>query len=326
MSYFELLEQFWQLDAERTIAPAASKLYFYLLNEFNAARPVHWPAKLYRRATQVYADLRIDKKTLPTAVAALEERGLIRHYSGDTSRSGEWQLNYGPAADWAGGMGKNSPQQADNAASYGEKFPTPTPEMAEGMGKNSPPIRNRQDKIRKDQPQHASEGVGEAAEEITTAPLPTNNSELVPPVAEPPHAALGPVAAAELPAALKSEVKALADEMGKMWKFNEQHGFASWQRLYNLARCLALAGKLPELRHQFAGYLAGHIRGGALRPHRLEDWLGDPNHPSGPYRNGIWCSCDWQAVAAERPTRPGEPLPQSSRASTSARKPQTQEW
>jgi hypothetical protein len=320
MSFFELFEQFWQLDAERTIAPSASKLYFYLLNEFNSARPVHWPSKIYRRATQVYADLGIDKKTLPSAVATLEERGLIRHYSGDISRSGEWHLNYGPAAEWAGSMGKNSPQQQPEEETLRGKIPHAISEMAEGMGKNSPPIRNRKDKKRKDHTPPASACVGEAAEEITPAPLPAENSQLVPPVAEPPHAAESrPVAAAELPAALLAEVKALADEMGKMWGFSELHGFPGWSRLYTFAKHQAQQGRLAALRQQLAGYQAGHMRPG-VRAHKLADWLGDPQHAQGPYTDGVWCSCDWPTIANQVQARPGQPAPPPGRATASPSK------
>ena len=148
MSYFELLEQFWQLDAERTISASASKLYFYLLNEFNTPR---WPAKIYRRANQVYADLNVDKKSLATAISTLEERGLIKHIAGNTSRAAEWFLNYGRAAEWCQAEGKNSPQptaqwsgtEGKNSPSFG----TTEPESAGTKGKNSPPIRNRQDQI-----------------------------------------------------------------------------------------------------------------------------------------------------------------------------------
>jgi hypothetical protein len=311
MSYFELLEQFWQLDAERTIAPAASKLYFYLLNEFNTARPVHWPAKLYRRATQVYADLRIDKKTLPTAVAALEQRGLIRHYSGDIARSGEWQLNYGPAADWAGGMGKNSPQSTPE---YGEKFPTPSPEMAGGMGKNSPPIRNRQD-----EEEDNKKKAGEAAEEITLAPLPAKEEKLVPPVAEPPHA----VAAAELPEALAAEAKQLAVTMGQLWKISEQGNFQKFALLCRFTKRLAELGKLAEVQRQFEGYRLTRLKAG-LRAHKLTDWLGSD---ADDYASGEWCGCEWPEIAAETRTRPGQPEPvQSARATTATRKTQPQEW
>jgi hypothetical protein len=104
MSYFELLEQFWQLDTERTIAPLASKLYLYLLNQFNGATP-RWPAKINRRANQVYADLNVDKKSLATAVAVLEERGLIAYVGGSKTAASVWWLNYQPIE------GKNSPQQ-----------------------------------------------------------------------------------------------------------------------------------------------------------------------------------------------------------------------
>lgn len=293
MSYFELLEQFWQLDAERSIAPAASKLYFYLLNEFNIARPAHWPAKIYRRATQVYADLRIDKKTLPTAVAALEERGLIRHYSGDIARSGEWHLNYGPAAKWAGGMGKNSPLEDSE---HGEKFPTPSPEMAGGMGKNSPPIRNR-----RRQEEDNKKKAGVAAEEITTAPLPAKENELVPPVAEPPHAGQpGPVVAAELSAALAAEAKALANEIAPVWDLSEIKNQPKWARIHSFTRCMARLGRLPEVKQQLAGYQVGHLRPG-VRPHQLDRWLGSP---ADDYAGGEWCGCDWPSVALKAQARP----------------------
>jgi hypothetical protein len=290
MSYFELLEQFWQLDAERSIAPAASKLYFYLLNEFNTARPVHWPTKIYRRATQVYADLRIDKKTLPTAVAALEERGLIRHYSGDIARSGEWHLNYGPAAQWAGGMGKNSPLPDSE---HGEKFPTPSPEMAGGMGKNSPPIRNRQD-----EEEDNKKKAGVAAEEITLAPLPAKEKEVSAPRCEAPPKS----EAAQLPAALAAEAKTLANQIGQLWHITEIKNQPKWARIHTFCRRLALLGRLGEVQQQFAGYRLQRDKAG-IRPHQLDTWLGKP---ADDFADGEWCGCDWAAVAADTRARPGE--------------------
>jgi hypothetical protein len=311
MSYFELLEQFWQLDAERAIAPAASKLYFYLLNEFNTARPVHWPAKLYRRATQVYADLRIDKKTLPNAVAALEERGLIRHYSGDIARSGEWHLNYGPAAEWAEGMGKNSPQ---DASAYGEKFPTPIPEMAEGMGKNSPPIRNRR---RLEEEDKTKKMGGEAAEEITLAPLPAKEKEVSAPRCEAPPKS----EAAELPAALAAEAKQLANEIAHAWYLSEIRNQPKWARIHTFVRRLAALGRLEEVRQYFAGYQVAHLRPG-VRPHQLDKWLGSP---ADDYAQGEWHGCEWPAMAAQvlaQPARllPGQPPPPPAHAAINLNK------
>lgn len=312
MSYFELLEQFWQLDAERSIAPAASKLYFYLLNEFNTARPVHWPAKIYRRATQVYADLRIDKKTLPTAVAALEERGLIRHYSGDIARSGEWHLNYGSAAKWAGGMGKNSPL---DDSEHGEKFPTPSPEMAGGMGKNSPPIRNRQD-----EEEDNKKKAGVAAEEITTAPLPAKEREVSAPRCEAPPKS----EAAQLDEALAAEAKALANEIAPIWDLSEIKNQPKWARIHSFTRCMARLGRLPEVRQQLAGYQVGHLRPG-VRPHQLDRWLGSP---ADDYAQGEWCGCDWASVAAKAQARPafGQPAPPPARAATSPTKAKAHNW
>ena len=316
MNFFELVDQFFQLNSQQPIPPLASKLYVYWLHEFNQAR---WPQVLYRRANQVYADLPCDKNTFARAVAQLEERGLL-HF--DTQTRG-WELNYGPAADWLpspdvvknspqtpASMVKNSPQPAQVMVKNSPQDVAESTEKLHPMVKNSPPIRNNQYVLDKNQPTpSASACVGEAAEEITPAPLHAENSQLVPPVAEPPHAGHpGPVAAAELPEALREEVKSLATQMGKMWGFSEQHGFPGWSRLYAFAKHQAQQGRLAELREQLAGYQAGHMRPG-VRAHKLADWLGDPKHPDGPYTNGVWCSCSWADIAAQVQARPGQPAP-----------------
>jgi len=305
MSFFELFDQFFQLEAEQTIPPMAAKLYMYWLHEFNNASP-RWPAKLHRRANQVYADLNIDKKTLEKATEQLERRGLIRHIAGTKLTAGTWFLNYDSAAEWANVEGKNSPSESQISPLSGGNNTPENSNWSLVKGKNSPPIRNRPEESRTDHTIPASACVGEAAEEITPAPLPAKNSQLVPPVAEPPHAAESrPVAAAELPAALLAEVKALATEMGQLWGFSEQHGFPGWNRLYTFAKHQAQHGQLAELRKQLAGYQAGHMRPG-VRAHRLADWLGDPKHPDGAYTDGVWCSCQWPAIAAQVQARPGE--------------------
>lgn len=316
MSYFELLEQFWQLDAERTISASASKLYFYLLNEFNTPR---WPAKIYRRANQVYADLNVDKKSLATAIATLEERGLIKHVAGNTSRAAEWFLNYGRAAEWCPAKGNNSPQQApqwsgtegNNSPSFG----TTDPESAGTKGKNSPSIRNRQDQIvEEDQTKKNGSGL---SEEITLASLPAENSVSAPRCAAPP-------VAAALPEALATEAKTLANQIGQLWHISEIKNQPKWARIHTFTRRLATLGRLAEVSEQFAGYRLQREKAG-LRPHQLDSWLGKP---ADDFADGEWCGCDWSAVAADTRTRPGEAasLAPAARVATNTKPQASASW
>ncbi|MDO7887966.1 hypothetical protein [Hymenobacter cheonanensis] len=316
MSFFELFDQFFQLNAQQTIAPLATKLYMYWLHEFNQAR---WPAVLYRRANQVYIDLEVDKKSLERATAQLVARGLLRHTAGTKIASGTWHLNYGPAADWQlvegnfspQHVGNNSPQDSEIGPFSGGEIPLEMPDRPLLKGNFSPPIRNRQDQTREDQ---TKKKVGEAAEEITLAPLTAKKPELVPPVAEPPHAAESrPVAAAELPEALAAEARALAAEIAPIWDLSEIRNQPKWARIHAFTRCMARLGRLPDVRLQLAGYLAGHLRPG-VRPHQLDRWLGSP---ADDYAQGEWCGCDWPSVAAKAQARPaghGQPPPPPTHA------------
>lgn len=326
MSFFELFNQVFELNARQVIKPGAFKLYMYWLHEFNQAR---WPALLFRRANQVYAELGMDKNTFVTAVAQLEARGLLAYEAGKNGKAGEWLLNYEPATEsWAAEV-KNSPQskvknspQADNSeVNFSPSIYPNEAETFDSRVKNSPPIRNRQN-VREDKTKKMA---GEAAEEITHAPLPDQISQLVPPVAEPPHAAESrPVAAAELPAALATEAKQLAVTMGQLWKISEQSNFQKFALLCAFTKRQAQLGKLPEVQRQFAGYRLTREKAG-LRAHKLTDWLGTA---ADDYTGGEWCGCDWPAVAADTRPRHGDTsaLAIPARATTSAVKTQAQTW
>jgi hypothetical protein len=312
MSYFELLEQFWQLDTERTIAPLASKLYFYLLNQFNGATP-RWPAKISRRANQVYADLNVDKKSLATAVAVLEERGLVAYVGGSKTTASIWWLNYESVVgkyspqerpDWSNMKGNNSPSSA-----------TKTPDWSEMEGKNSPPIRKRTELE-----ENKTKGVGEAAEEITLAPLPAKEKEVSAPRCEAPPLS----GSVELPEALATEAKQLATTIGQLWKISELTNYTKWARIAAFTKRLAQLGQLAQVTQQFAGYKLQREKAG-LRPHSLDTWLGTY---ATDFANGEWCGCDWAAVAADTRTRPGESLATviPARAATSPTKAKANSW
>jgi hypothetical protein len=184
--------------------------------------------------------------------------------------------------------------------------------MAGGMGKNSPPIRNRQD-----EEEDNKKKAGEAAEEITLAPLPAKEEKLVPPVAEPPHA----VAAAELPEALAAEAKQLANEIAHAWYLSEIRNQPKWARIHSFVRRLAALGRLEEVRQYFAGYQVAHLRPG-VRPHQLDKWLGSP---ADDYAQGEWHGCEWPAMAAQvlaQPARllPGQPPPPPAHAAINLNK------
>lgn len=322
MSFFELFDQFFQLNDQQPIKPLASKLYMYWLHGFNKAR---WPVLLYRRANQVFTDLGCDKNTLAVAVCQLEARGLLAYVSGQNGKAGQWFLNYEPATpEWVGKV-KNSPSETPvTAATEVKNSPsiyTRQPDSANSEVNFSPPIRNRQDNVLlQDQPHpFAGEGVGAAAEEITLALLPTEKKQLVPPIAEPPHAGQpGPVAAAELPEALAAEAKALAGTIGAVWSITEMRNFSKWALIAAFTKRQAQLGRLPEVQQQFAAYKLAHLRPG-IRPHKLENWLG---HPDDDYQRGEWCGCDWAGVAAhvQAAPRPGygpEPTPARAGGGTS---------
>ena len=291
MTYFELIDQFWRLDAACSFTPGETRLYFYLLNQFNTSR---WAPKIYRRTNQVAADLNADTKTIDASRRGLEARALVHYVAGNKSMSATWALPM---------HGKNSGQSAadkvDIDRNFSGSFSPNEPNRVEMDGKNSGPIRNR----RRLEEEENKKKVGEAAEEITLAPLPAKKSELVPPVAEPPHAAESrPVAAAELEEALAAEAKALAAEIAPIWDLSEIRNQPKWARIHAFTRCMARLGRLPEVKQQLAGYLAGHLRPG-VRPHQLDRWLGSP---ADDYAQGEWCGCDWPSVASKAQARPGQ--------------------
>jgi hypothetical protein len=89
MSLYDLMGRFWQLDAERPFTPTETRLYFYWLNQFNAAR---WVASLPRRPLQVCADLGLTDKTLAVARIGLTSRGLMSYTEGHRRLSAVWAL------------------------------------------------------------------------------------------------------------------------------------------------------------------------------------------------------------------------------------------
>jgi len=302
MIFFNLFNQVFELNVRQVVKPAAFKLYIYWLYKFNKA---HWPALLYQRANQVYTELGMDKNTFVTAVAQLEARGLLAYEAGKNGKAGEWLLNYKSATEsWAAEVKnspqskvKNSPREDDSEVNFSPSFYPNEAETFDSKVKNSLPIRNRQN-VTEDK---TKKMVGEAAEEITLAPLPAKKFQLVPPFAEPPHAGqTGPVAAAELSVAPADEAKTLANELAALWDFSELSNQPKWGRLHSFTRRMAVLGRLSEVRRQLAGYRVGHLRPG-VRPHRLDRFLGEPVDD---YAQGEWCSCNWSSVAAKAQARP----------------------
>jgi hypothetical protein len=321
MSFFELFNQVFELNARQVIKPGAFKLYMFWLHEFNQAR---WPEQLYRRANQVYAELGMDKNTFVTAVAQLEARGLLAYEAGKNGKAGEWLLNYEPATEsWVAKV-KNSPQskvknspQADNSeVKNSPSFHPNEAETFDSRVKNSPPIRNRQN-IQEETT--TSVCVGEAAEEITHAPLPAKILVSAPRCEAPPLSG-----SVELPEAVATEAKQLATTIGQLWKISELTNYTKWARIAAFTKRLAQLGQLAQVTQQFAGYKLQREKAG-LRPHSLDTWLGTYAND---FANGEWCGCDWAAVAADTRTRPGESLSTAApaRAATSPTKARAQNW
>jgi len=306
MDFFALQDRFWQLELEQPFSPTETKLYFYFLNRFNAAR---WPAVLRRFVRQVAADLTLDEKTATKAVAGLHARGLLAYEAGTRSQSASWAL-----ADDRNNSGQQSPRTSrDDRKNSGNKREV-QPRTSRDDRKNSGPYKEEEENVEEEENKKKA---GVAAEEITTAPLPAKNLQLVPPVAEPPHAGQpGPVAAAELEPALAAEAKALANEIAPIWDLSEIKHQPKWARIHGFTRCMARLGRLPEVKQQLAGYRAGHLRPG-VRPHQLDKWLGSA---ADDYAGGEWCGCDWPSVAAKAQVRQGygPVLPEATVGTTSS--------
>jgi hypothetical protein len=164
-------------------------------------------------------------------------------------------------------------------------------------------------------------GVGEFSEETT--PSLRAETQLVPPVAESPQPKV--VAAAQLPEALATEAKMLANQIGQLWHITEIRNQPKWARIHTFCRRLAVLGRLTEVQQQFAGYRLQRDKA-RIRPHQLDTWLGKP---ADDFADGEWCGCDWAAVAADTRTRPCEQQPvQPARATTSSltKARQQQDW
>ncbi|MGI4819903.1 MAG: hypothetical protein ACRYFV_01720 [Janthinobacterium lividum] len=309
MTYFELIDQFWRLDAECSFSAGETRLYFYLLNQFNSSR---WAPKIYRRTNQVAADLNADAKTIDASRRGLEGRYLVHYVAGNKSMSATWSLQMD---------GKNSRQSAQNTVDIdrnnsGTSSPNPA-NRVEMDGKNSGPIRNRS---RLEVEEENKKKAGEAAEEITLAPLPAKEKEVSAPRCEAPPKS----EAAQLPEALAAEAKALANEIAPIWDLSEIKNQPKWARIHSFTRRMAVLGRLPEVRQQLAGYQGGHLRPG-VRPHQLDKWLGSA---ADDYAQGEWCGCDWPSVAAKARARPGDPAAQApvTRVATNTKPQASASW
>ena len=93
MSFYDLQNLFWQLDASERFSGTETRLYFYWLNRLNAGLGgEYWPDEYPRWGKQVEADLGLTDKTLAAARAALVKRGLLAYKEGTKSRAATWGL------------------------------------------------------------------------------------------------------------------------------------------------------------------------------------------------------------------------------------------
>jgi hypothetical protein len=93
MSFYDLQNQFWQLDASERFSGTETRLYFYWLNRLNAGlNGEYWPDEYPRWGKQVEADLGLTDKTLAAARTVLVKRGLLSYREGTKSRAALWGL------------------------------------------------------------------------------------------------------------------------------------------------------------------------------------------------------------------------------------------
>jgi len=93
MSFYDLQNLFWQLDASERFSGTETRLYFYWLNRLNAGLAgEYWPDEYPRWGKQVEADLGLTDKTLAAARTVLVKRGLLSYREGTKSRAALWGL------------------------------------------------------------------------------------------------------------------------------------------------------------------------------------------------------------------------------------------
>jgi hypothetical protein len=93
MSFYDLQNLFWHLDASERFSGAETRLYFYWLNRLNAGlNGEFWPDEYPRWGKQVEADLGLTDKTLAAARTVLVKRGLLSYREGSKSRAATWGL------------------------------------------------------------------------------------------------------------------------------------------------------------------------------------------------------------------------------------------
>lgn len=187
MSLYDLMSRFWQLNDEHAFTAKETRLYFYLLNEFNSAR---WAARIYRKTTQICADLSADKNTVNGARAALEARGLVFYKAGNPGASAVWSLTEEV---------KNSPMQPverlEVEVKNSPQVPTIRPERLEVEVNFSPTYKEEEKTTTQEEektPTVAADAAAPAqkkigASEISSTDLPADEAQLVPPVARPPQ-------------------------------------------------------------------------------------------------------------------------------------------
>jgi len=196
MSLYDLMGRFWQLDAERPFTPNETRLYFYWLNQFNAAR---WVACLPKRPGQVCADLGLTDKTLAVARVGLVNRGLMSYAEGHRRLSAIWALG-AELPEETKESRNNSGLQTESAPKKAGIIP---PNKGGETGVSPQESRNNSGDIYKEEektltttrkdPTPSADASGEAGiekkigEDFSSDPPPTDAAQLVPPVAPPPR-------------------------------------------------------------------------------------------------------------------------------------------
>jgi hypothetical protein len=130
MSFYDLQNLFWQLDASERFSGTETRLYFYWLNRLNAGlNGEFWPEEYPRWGKQVEADLGLTDKTLAAARTVLVKRGLLNYREGTKSRAALW------------GLGKvsrnNSGQSEEIAPNMARKDSGQSDEMTPNMSRNN---------------------------------------------------------------------------------------------------------------------------------------------------------------------------------------------
>lgn len=306
MDIHTLQRHFWKLDAEQHFTGNETRLYFYWLNLFNAE---FWPDQFVRFCKQVEADLGLDDRAHGKARKGLIERGLLFYQEGAKGRAALWSLLRKPARNIK--MPRNNAEES-------EPIPTQIPPhnceesgvIPSHMPRNNADSNKEETETRSVVVNTNQKNAG--AGEPDSSPSPSQKITAPTPVAAPPAPAVTPYLGEGTDAS-----RALGAELAGYWHIRETKDARHWAQFLTFTRTMAAAGRLEEVREQFAAYKAFRELRPGMQRHSIKNILGSEGvgyADSELVHGGCWVAKLAEALATKPKSTGFGPEPAPARA------------